>query len=314
MVAGGYLIVTISLAITVLESYILIASIDGTHFIQIASLVSGAIFAWAWWSIVPVLQTGNLRRHLRRPLRVFACANAVLSLGYVGFIVQEFDHVGSSGLIYALSGNWGVMIVGLIVAAIGFVKISYGTNAPRNDAVTSVAQYGLIKDNVLQKTERSAFRTTRTLILMGYAILAVAMGIVGWATHYGYLHALGSYYYAAAAVSSGLIGWAWWSCIARLVVSPSSRKHLTVSLRCFASANGVMAIANVAFLPNLSPFGSWLNGFGVQISLAISAMGFALIAIGFWKASGLIGGNGMTDTQAQRDGSDEESKRLAVEC
>ncbi|MDA8400836.1 MAG: hypothetical protein M0008_12510 [Actinomycetota bacterium] len=242
LIAGGYLIVAIGAAISVLETYTLYVAIGGTHLIQLAILANAAIIAWAWWSIVPVLQSADGRRQLRRPLRVFACANVVLSLGWIGNIVQECDSMLSLRQSAPLIGNWIVMIAGLCVAAIGFIKISNGTNTPQNDAMSAPERSALIEEIVSRKTQRPAFQVTRTLILTGYAFVAVGVGIVGWVAQLGD-GAVGLYYDAAAVVSSGLIAWAWWSCIAGLAVSRITRERLRVSFRHFAIASGVMVVA-----------------------------------------------------------------------
>lgn len=268
--------------LTVFESYTVFGVVGGTRLFEFASLVNASIIAWGWWSIVPVMQCANTRGRLWRSLRLFASANLLLAFGYLGYTAQEYDSVLTLRQSYPLIANWVVMIVGLCVAATGFILISRRSSDPRDDAISSEELSRVEEDHVASKTEWPAVRAARILILTGYTFLAVDMGVLGWLTQYGLIGSIGSSYYVAAMISLGLLGWAWWSCIAALVVPHGKSERPRAPFRYFAIANGVMVLGNLAILLQGSIRTSGVNSAVFLAIIVISGVGFILVATGFW--------------------------------
>ncbi|MCL4446573.1 MAG: hypothetical protein M1134_06890 [Actinobacteria bacterium] len=298
LVVGGYLLITADAAIAVLASYTVIPTFNDGHLYEVGRFISEAVVVAAWWSIVPVLQRANARRHLRRPLWMFAAANVLLAAGYACVVVGE---VGSGAPLvqrYALSGYWAVTIVGLCAAAVGFIKISLGQSIPLDDAVGS--REPLVEGEASPKTMRPKLRTPRMLVLAGYAALAVATVADMWPTEASDLEGW-LFLEVAVLVSWGMIGWAWWSSIEGLGASLPAKDRLRVSFRYFAIASGVMAVVNMVFIPTAaSPFPGWSN-VGVLTNCVIDAVGYVMVAVGFWRASGVVGGHGTASIQGKVD-------------
>ena len=75
---------------------------------------------------------------------------------------------------------------------------------------------------------------------------------------------------------------------------------------------GKRVVGNVAFIPKVAFRGYGPAGFDLGISAVISAIGFALITIGFWNAGVVLGARGMTSQREQGAGNEEGLERIEI--
>ncbi|MCL4445625.1 MAG: hypothetical protein M1134_01940 [Actinobacteria bacterium] len=288
-------------------SFTAIPSIGVGYSYLVAQVVSWALIACGWWSIIPLLQGANARGRLRGALRVFGSASVVFALGRVGEI---HDVLAVHLVVY----GWMVTFVGLCIAAVGFFKTSYTRSGPGDYLIDAQEQPETVEE-VLPREGRSTFRTPRAIILTGCALLAISWGLLGWLSQHGmnYNREKGVVmYYTAAVVGWGMLGWAWWSAIGKLAMFSTANRRVRPAFRCFAIASGVMAVGNLALLLQVLAGVPGVNGFALETSTSIAVVGLAFVAIGFWNAGEMLGARKGPNPPERGVGNEEELEVIEI--
>jgi len=292
LITVGYVIVGVGAAMFQWAVRLGLPTPTASQWYELAIAISALLIAWAWWPITKTLSDPHARQRIRQPLRLFACGNAVLALGYIGETRDVFVPFSRS---YPLTSGLIVITVGLWVLAVGFWQISSGGERSHDVIAGSAPDDSLLEGSGFSvPMERRLVRVPRMLMLTGFIVSAIGTAISEWNgspwsvldAHRGYLA-----YDVSVVVSLGLIGWAWWYFVAELPIPPLAKNQLHLSFRMLAIASGIVAIANAALLSELSLTGFLPHAFAFSAGCVTTAIGLGAVSLGFWRTAGVVAGS-----------------------
>lgn len=229
-------------------------------------ILSYGLLGYAWWSLISLLPSPFKNHRLRRVLLLFALANAVLAVGFIGYI-RDFVPFGN-----------GPFVPGWIITDIGFAVVAIGLwTASRSNARSSEGQQ---TDTMqLSVTEEPTMRSARLLLLTGFIVAALGTAITEWVFR-GYTPWFQKGLFlndTGVVLSLVLMGVAWWWGIPHLAIVPIGGTKRSLFL--FSGAALILAFANLVLLFDLRDA---QDKFGTVLGIVLIGIGYVMVAGGFW--------------------------------
>jgi hypothetical protein len=256
---------------------------------QVAAAVSYGLIAWAWWSILGSLRKspGFIGKKSSHALMVFAVASVVVAVSWLG----EIDQVESFELHWRLrtfeppffTFGWTVLAVGLCIAALGFWRASRTGDELEVDAASGSQDRTSMRHDVAVGPP--------LMVLAGYGLVALGLLAEEWFGRAPFHPDLRGELTndIGTVIGYGLFGIAWFLLMSEMSVTVDNEiRHAYGAL---AVASGLLALGFVAI--------GWVDLEFHQhrsfVSLLVSAAGFGIAAVGFWRASAPALGLASTD-------------------